>query len=117
MRSARARQSVPRVSGRTRNAALPWHVLSRGLPQNAPCRDALQAADRRTIAWSARQLGNDRLAPQFAGRDRFRREALEHRLLLGRRRGVDPGVTRLAELSRQFLVVLAWILAGAGGDL
>src|SRR5205807_2711160 len=94
-------------------------VLGAGGPGGKPSAEGyhLQAVDRRIVARSARELGGDRLAGQRRGLDGLGRQLREPSLLVGRRRRVDARIARRAELLRQLLVVLAWILAGAGGDL
>ncbi len=88
-----------------------------GRAANQPlCGDDLEPADRRVVARSARQLGRDRLAGQVGRLDGGWIELLKSRLLLGRRRRVDPRVVRRAKLPGQLLVVLAGVLAGAGED-
>ena len=79
--------------------------------------DDLQTADRRVVAWSARQLGRDRFPGQFRLSDCRRRQLQKPRLLFRGRRGVQARVERHAELLRQFPIVLTRVFACSGGDL
>ena len=94
-------------------------VLRARGPDGEPAarRDDLQAADRLVDARRPGQLCRDRLAGQLRRPDRLGRERPQPRLLLGRRRRIDPGVEGRAVLGRQFAVVLAGVLAGPRGDL
>src|SRR5271157_3021543 len=82
---------------------------SRFLPQ-------LSAADWSVIARSLGQLGSNWFARQIRLPYRFRRKFLQSCFLLRRGGRVNARVARIAELRREFTVVLAWILAGARGN-
>src|SRR3974390_819135 len=84
-------------------------ILGAGRPGREPAvgRNHLEAADRRVIAWGAREPGEERFAPGLRLEYRWRRELLQQRLLRGARRDVDAGVVGIAELGGQLAIVLA----------
>src|SRR5687767_1417791 len=79
--------------------------------------DHLEAANGGPVAGGLGELGDDFLAGKLRGGDSVRGELLERGFLLGRRGGVDPGVMRGAERSREVEKVFTGLLAGARGDL
>src|SRR4051812_38078656 len=93
--------------------------LGAGRPRREPAvgGDDLDAANRRVVTGSAVVLAEDRLAGERSRLDRLRGYLPQPRLLLGRCRSVDPCVERRAELLGKATVMLAGLLAGAGGDL
>ncbi len=82
---------------------------SRGEP--AIFGDDLQAADAGIVSGGFRQLGLNGFTGQGGRGDGFRGQLFEARLLGGAGGLIDPGVTRLAELGDDILIVLSRIFA------
>src|SRR5262249_21026802 len=95
------------------------NVLGAGRPGCEPSagRHDLEATDRRIIARGARELGGDGLGGQRRRLDVLRREVRQPDLLLRASRRIDAGIAWRAELLRQLLVVLPWVLTGTSSDL
>src|ERR1051326_6393857 len=77
----------------------------------------LDSADRTTVPRGRGEDGGDRLACELRHREGGRRQPGECSLLRRRRRGVDPLVYRIAELTGDLLVQRPRIAASARGHL
>src|SRR5262245_55874280 len=79
-------------------------------------RDDLETADRTIVARSTGQLGENRITGHHCCSHGIRREFTQPLLLVQGGRRIDPHVVGCAELGREFTVLFAGILAGAGSN-